>query len=110
MSPKRMKKGRITMKKKPGKQIVPRRFKTCFPSHVWPTFCPVCDAGIANLVELREIPATLGISDKTIGEMIDLHKVEVGFKRKGRVFECLVDLRSLKRIPARVHKTMTHIM
>jgi len=95
------------MKKESEKQIVPRRSKRRFVSN---TFCPVCGEGISDVVELRQIPSLLGIPERKIGEMIDFGKVRAGYHRKGLELECLVDLRSLKRIPARVHKTMTHIM
>jgi len=96
------------MKKKTGKEIVPRRLKRRFPPHLCHTKCPVCGEGIGDIIELHKVPSLLGIPAKKVKEMIDRDEIYVGCLRKGLRAKCLLDLSSLKRIPDKVHATMYH--
>ncbi len=71
--------------------------------------CPICSSELGPwLIPMEEAPWVLGVSPEDLEELIEMGEVVVRVNLLNPPPDELIDLRSVRNLPPRVHETMKH--
>jgi len=72
--------------------------------------CPVCDMELVPwLIPMEEAPWVLGISPEELEELIEMDEIVVRVNLFNSPAIEVIDMRTARTLPPRVHETMSHL-